>query len=46
MKQKSSPTAIAMLKHLLLFGQATLGPVSTWMGDPYPSAAGAVAELS
>ena len=23
-----------------------LGLVSTWMGDPYPSAAGAVAELS
>ena len=23
-----------------------MGVVSTWMGDPYPSAAGAVAELS
>ena len=41
--------AIAMLKHQFPFvhwSQATLGLVSTWMGDPYPSAAGAVAELS
>ena len=44
-----SPAAIALLKHQFPFDHwslATLGLVSTWMGDSYPSAAGAVAELS
>ena len=38
-----------MLKHQLPFdhrSQAAVGLVSTWMGDPYPSVEGAVAELS
>ena len=45
----NGPAAIATLKHQSPFdhlSQAMLGLVSTWMGDIYPSAAGAVAELS